>query len=120
MAVPAATMTPTAWNVRPPAGMGFANGTLQAVPLRKDNWLVHFLRYMVIGLVMGLSMLLIVGIFWLATAMSSTGRRKRDILMLFIPLWGTIVQVQTLWRYTAKNVYWSVRADRPSKSLFAN
>jgi hypothetical protein len=40
-------------------------------------------------------------------------------LMLLIPIWGFIVHVQTIWRYTAKSVYWSPRDDRPSKSLFA-
>lgn len=60
-----------------------------------------------------------IGIFWLAAVLSNTGRRKRDLLMFFIPVWAIVVQVQTLWRYTAKNVYWSVRDDRPSKSLFS-
>jgi hypothetical protein len=52
-------------------------------------------------------------------ALSATGRRKRDILFFLIPIWGTVVQIQTSWRYSAKNVYWSVRDDRPSKALFS-
>jgi hypothetical protein len=39
--------------------------------------------------------------------------------MLLVPIWSSIVQIQMIWRYSAKNVYWSTRKDRPSKSLFA-
>lgn len=90
-----------------------------AQPLRPDGGFVHFLRYLLIGLVMGLLCYVIVGLVWFAFALSATGRRKRDILMFFIPIWGSVVSVQTIWRYTAKNVYWSVRSDRISKSLFS-
>lgn len=69
---------------------------------------------------MALSCALVVGVIWVMMALSSTGRSKRDILMFCIPVSGVVVQIQTLWRYSAKNVYWSVRADRLSKSLFAN
>ena len=44
------------------------------------------------------------------------------IAMNLIPtvglIWGIVVGIQTIWRYTAKNIYWSVRDDRPSGSLF--
>ena len=86
---------------------------------REDNGFVHFLRFLVAWLLMVMLIYVIVGFVWMMFAMSATGRRKRDVLMLFIPIWGTIVGVQTMWRYTAKNVYWSVRPDRVSKSLFS-
>lgn len=106
--------------VQPPPGYGLVPGTNQVRPLVPDGGGVHFLRYVGIALVMGLSCYILVGFIWYMIALAQTGRRKRDILMLFIPIWGTIVAVQTHWRYTAKNVYWSARADRPSKSLFAS
>ena len=82
-----------------------------------DGGFMHFLRFLGIGILMGI--LPLIGIIWFVIALSSTGRRKRDLLMLFIPVWGIIVNVQTIWRYTAKNVYWKPRDDRPSKSLFS-
>ena len=84
---------------------------------KPDGALGHFVRYLLIGLVMGI--IPIVNIVWFAIALSKTGRRKRDLLMLLIPIWGLVVHVQTVWRYTARNIYWSVRSDRPSSSLFA-
>jgi hypothetical protein len=39
--------------------------------------------------------------------------------MYIIPIWGFVVGIRMGWRYTAKSVYWSPRADRPSASLFA-
>ncbi|HEY4333767.1 MAG TPA: hypothetical protein VGM78_14395, partial [Ilumatobacteraceae bacterium] len=72
-----------------------------------------------IAIVMGLLSYVIVGIVWTCIALNQTGRRKRDILMYLIPIWGQIVSIQTIWRYTSKNVYWSTRPDRPSKSLFS-
>ena len=80
---------------------------------------MHFLKFLGIYIAMSIACGLIVGFFWLASVLSTTGRRKRDLLMLFIPIWGIIVLVQTIWRYTAEAVYWSVRADRPSKTLSA-
>ena len=88
-------------------------------PLRPDNWLAHFLLFLLISMSMIALASLLVGFVWLAFAMGATGRRKRDILMMPIPIWGTIVFIQTVWRYTAKNVYWSVRADRVSNTPFS-
>jgi membrane protein implicated in regulation of membrane protease activity len=78
---------------------------------------MHFLRWLGISIVMGIIPL--VFIVWFMIACSATGRRKRDILFLLIPIYGIYFSIQTIWRYTAKNVYWSVRDDRPSKSLFS-
>lgn len=105
--------------VQPPPGHGLVSGTTAVRPLVEDGGGVHFLRFFGIYLLMGLSTYLLIGLVWWMIALSQTGRRKRDLLMVLIPVWGAIVAVQTVWRYTAKNVYWSARADRPSKSLFA-
>jgi len=86
--------------------------------VRDDPGFRQFLRFIGIWLVMGLLTYVLVGVVWHMFALSSTGRRKRDILMYCVPVWGAIVGCQTLWRYTSRNVYWSVRSDRPSKTLF--
>ena len=104
--------------IQPPAGFGLVPGTNQVTPLKPDPGGMHFLRYFGISLVMALSCYLIIGLVWMMIALAQTGRRKRDILMILIPIWGSVVATQTQWRYTAKNVYWSARSDRPSKSLF--
>lgn len=105
--------------IQPPPGMGLIPGTDLVRPLVPDSGFVHLLRFLLVDVAMSLLCYLLVGVIWLMFAMSSTGRRKRDILMLVVPIWGTVVWTQTLWRYTAKNVYWSARVDRPSRSLFA-
>jgi len=86
---------------------------------REDNGFIHFLRFLLIWFAMAALFYVIVGFVWLAFALAATGRRKRDLLMMFIPVWSTVVFIQTVWRYTAKNVYWSVRPDTISKSLFS-
>ena len=91
-----------------------------AVPPREDPGLMHFVRFFGIWLAMVALFYLIVGFVWMAFALAATGRRKRDLLMVLIPVWGTIVVVQTIWRYTARNVYWSERPDMVSKSLFSD
>jgi hypothetical protein len=96
-----------------------ATGYPQPTALKPDGGVMHFVRFLLISIVMSALGVVFVGIIWAAIALSSTGRRKRDLLMYFIPVWGIIVNIQTLWRYTAKNVYWSPRSDRPSKSLFS-
>jgi ABC-type sugar transport system permease subunit len=93
--------------------------TTPAAPVKDDPGFMHFLRFVGIWILMGALSVIFIGLIWAVIALSQTGRRKRDILMYLIPIWGVVVQVQTIWRYTAKNVYWSPRADRPSKSLFS-
>lgn len=127
MSMPAPTPTPAYGGVgmnlpptlAPADGMAFRPGTNEMQPKQADGGLGHFLRFVLVWLLMGISCVLVVGIIWVMISLASTGRRKRDILMFLIPVWGVVVQIQTLWRYSAKNVYWSVRTDRPSKSLFA-
>ena len=84
-----------------------------------DPGFMHFLRFVGISILMSALSVVLIGLIWFVVALNYTGRRKRDVLMLLIPIWGTIVNIQTIWRYTAKNVYWSTRDDRPSKSLFS-
>ena len=86
---------------------------------KPDSGFMHFLRFLGISFLMSALSVLLIGLIWFIVALSVTGRRKRDVLMLLIPIWGVVVNIQTVWRYTAKNVYWSPRADRPSKSLFS-
>lgn len=106
--------------VQPPTGYGLVPGTSGVRPLVPDSGGVHFLRHIGISLVVCLTTYVLIGLVWWMFILAQTGRRKRDILMFFIPIWGVVVAVQSMWRYTAKNVYWSARADRPSKSLFAS
>ena len=61
---------------------------------------------------------LLVGFVALGLAMRITGRRARDVLMVFVPIWGGIVFIQTLWRLTANRICWLPRTDMPSKPLF--
>lgn len=83
-----------------------------------DPWFPHFLRYL------GLYFLVLVGnIFFLAgfvivaLLMDKTGRRKRDVLGMLVPILNAVWVVQTVWRATARNMYWSPRHDRPSEPL---
>ena len=102
-----------------PAAPVFPRGIKNGSPIVPDNGFVHLLRFLFIWILMTLSCYILIGFIWVMISLSSTGRRKRDILMYLIPVWGTIVQVQTVWRYSAKNVYWSIRRDRGSQSLFS-
>lgn len=86
---------------------------------KEDPGFMHFVRFFFITLLMTILSYVVVGLIWQMIALSKTGRRKRDILMFLIPIWGFVVGIQTGWRYTAKNVYWSPRDDRPSSSLFS-
>ena len=84
----------------------------------EDSGGKHFLRFLGVYLAVSLLSVVVVGLVWFASMLSHTGRRKRDVLMLMIPVWGAIVTVQTIWRASAKSVYWAQREDRPSKTLF--
>ena len=106
-------------SLQPPPGMGLIPGTDRVRPLVPDGGFGHFVRYALVTISMALLSYVLIGLVWQMVALSATGRRKRDLLMLLIPIWGAVVATQTVWRYTAKNIYWSARADRPSKSLFA-
>ena len=82
-----------------------------------DPGFTHFLRFLGVSFALSLSCVFLVGLFWMAHLRSRTGYRKRDILSLVVPYYGAYVSVVTLWRYTARDVYWTPRDDRPSDVL---
>jgi hypothetical protein len=92
-----------------------ANGILPP----PDNWFLHFLAFAV-----GLAVLVFaIGLFVLCAAalpfaLRKTGRRARDSFMLFIPIWGAVLLIETVWRLTARRMCWLPRRDLPSKPLF--
>lgn len=77
----------------------------------------HFLRFFGVLVLLQLSFLFIVGLVWLMFILSQVGYRKRDVLLTFIPIYGEVVLVRTVWRYTARNAYWSPHPGRPSHPL---
>src|SRR5262245_45177437 len=87
-----------------------ANGVLPP----PSNWFLHFLAFAVASVVLYFAMAFLVGFVALPFALRATGRRGRDFFMLFIPFWGTVVVVQTLWRLTAGRMCWLPRRDLPS------
>jgi hypothetical protein len=92
---------------------------LQHSPIVEDDpWLGHLLR--MIGVYAAQTAALyacLAGLVWEAHMFSRTGYRKRDMLWLFVPVWNVVVTTRCLWRYTARDVYWSPRDDRPSDVL---
>ena len=84
----------------------------------QEGWLVHFLLFVVVSAVFYLAILFLIGILLLPSVLRTTGRRARDMLMLLIPLWGTIVVIQTTWRLSARRMCWLPRHDLPSRPLF--
>src|SRR5438128_1502597 len=77
----------------------------------------HFLRWIGLYGALLLANSVLVGLLWSARALSRTGYRKRDVLLLFVPVLGAVVAITATWRYTARSVYWSPRHDRPSTVL---
>lgn len=90
---------------------------LTQAPLQDDPGFGHLLRFVGVGMALGVSSWFVIGIFWQAHILSRTGYRKRDLLLLFVPGYGSYVSVVTLWRYTALEPYWTPRDDRPSDVL---
>jgi hypothetical protein len=82
------------------------------------NWLLHFLLFLVAMAVLYVGISFVVGLFALPFALRAAGRRARDLLMLLIPLWGTVVLIQTVWRITDRRISWLPRPDLPSRPLF--
>ena len=80
---------------------------------------MHFLRFLGISILMGALAPVLIGVIWRIISLSKVGYRKRDVLLLVIPIVNIVVSIKTMWRYTAKNVYWTPREDRPSSSLFS-
>jgi hypothetical protein len=90
---------------------------LPAQPTDDDPWLAHFGRYLLVSLCLGVSFYVLVGFLWMGHVLRRTGYRARDLLWLVVPVWGTVVSIRALWRYTARQPYWSPRPDRPSAVL---
>jgi hypothetical protein len=84
----------------------------------ESNWLLHFALFAATAAILYVACQVLVGFVAFALAMRITGRRGRDVLMLLIPIWGSIVFVQTVWRLTANRICWLPRVDLPSKPLF--
>jgi len=87
-------------------------------PASSFNWFVHLLLFLACAVVLYVGISFVVGLFALPFALRATGRRARDFLMFFIPLWGTVVLVQTVWRISDRRISWLPRPDLPSRPLF--
>ncbi len=82
-----------------------------------DPGFQHWLRWLgVYGSVL-FSCLFFVGFVLVGWMFDRTGYRKRDVLLLFVPFVNANVLWRSLWRYTARSVYWSPRKDRESRPL---
>ena len=87
-----------------------------AEPVRAP-WLSHFFRYFGVSLITGVSFYVLAGFLWWPYITNRTGYRKRDALLLLVPIVGAYVGTVCLWRYSARTVYWSQREDRVSDVL---
>ena len=65
-----------------------------------------------------LTQVFLIGFALVPFALRRTGRRGRDFFACFIPLYGVVLFVETMWRLTASYVYWSPRSDLPSSPMF--
>ena len=90
-----------------------------AVPETVDDpWSLHVLRFIGVGLLLLVAwMTFILGLVWRMHALNVTGYRKRDVLWLWVPVIGWVADSRSLWRYTAREAYWTPREDRPSHVL---
>lgn len=87
----------------------------EAVP---DPWVPHALRFVGVAALLAVAwMTFVLGLLWRMHLLSVTGYRKRDVLWLWVPVVGWIGDARTLWRYTARDEYWTPRDDRPSHVL---
>ena len=83
-----------------------------------DPWFLHALRFTGVGLLLLVAwMTFVLGLIWRMHMFSVTGYRKRDVLWEWVPIVGWIAETKTLWRYTARDAYWTPRDDRPSHVL---
>lgn len=83
-----------------------------------DPWVPHALRFIGVGALLAVAWTtFILGLLWRMHALSVTGYRKRDVVWLWVPLIGWVADARTLWRYTARDAYWTPRDDRPSHVL---
>lgn len=100
----------------PPAIFG-GYGSAAPVPVQDDPWLGHFARFLGVYFLATVLNAVLLGFVWFVSILNQTGRRKRDLLLLFVPFVNAVVAVQSVWRYTARYVYWQPRDDRPSAVL---
>lgn len=85
-----------------------------------DPWFMHFLRFFLLAIAYGIAGVLIVpALVWVFFMLRHTGRRGRDILLMMLPIVSLVILLQTLWRASAKHVYWATRPEYTSKALFA-
>lgn len=89
-------------------------------PPQSFNWILHFLLFVVCAVILYAGISFVVGLIALPFALRATGRRGRDLFMLLIPLWGTIVLVQTVWRLSDRRISWLPRPDLPSRPIFGS
>lgn len=82
-----------------------------------DSWIRHVGRYLGVSWLVGFSCIIVVGVVWTARILDRTGYRRRDWLLMFVPVVGMIVSVRSMWRYTARDAYRSPRGDRPSTTM---
>ena len=91
---------------------------MDAPPERaRDPWFAHLFRFLGLYFLIVAANVILVGFILLLGLLDRTGRRKRDLILTLIPLLNIVVVFQTLWRSTARSVYWSPRDDRPSSPL---
>jgi hypothetical protein len=83
----------------------------------QDPGFAHFLRFFGVFVLWYVATVPALGLIWLAFIFNRVGYRKRDVLMMLIPIWSAIVSVRALWRYTARWVYWPPLPGRPSRPL---
>jgi hypothetical protein len=83
----------------------------------RDGWFAHFLRFVGVLALVAAGQFLVVGFLWTASILNQTGYRRRDVFLLFVPFIGTVLAVISVWRYTAKGMYWRRRNDRVSRPM---
>jgi hypothetical protein len=87
--------------------------------LPKQNGWAHFGWFLLVAIMVSLLFYVIVG--WILVPLlvfRRTGYRARDVLWLFVPIWGAVVEIRTIWRWADRRVYWTPRPDLWSKPLF--
>ena len=87
------------------------------MPQGPDRWFPHFLKFAGAYGAVWAAGTFVIGWFWIAHILNRTGYRRRDVLLLLVPIVNVVMLFTALWRYTAKQPYWSPRTDRQSLPL---